>query len=625
DDFEVIRLIGIGAFGRVFVVRKLGGLDGGQVYAMKVIPKVVTIHTLGSAKLIKSERLILEFIQGKPFLVCLQYAFQNVQNLYLVMNFVQGGELYRRLISKGSFPEPDVCLYVAELVEALDLLHKRDVIYRDLKLENVLIDSEGHIVLADFGLATLLNVENHYRAFEFCGTLESMAPEVIRLSAEGYGKPVDWWSLGVLTAELLSGFNPFAPLQSTDEEQKYETRNNILNNKPHLPSSVSPTAADLVEKLLEKDPYKRLDANGIRKHPFFAHIDWRKLAKKQYGMPFVPSIESQDDVQNFDNEFTSQPTEVSLGAAPPANLRLYRGFNYTSPQILQWSRMHEDQGTEYRNPSVEKIRRRPDDLVLDNLVCSGGFGSCFVLNDNYLVKVIHISKFRAAEVDALMSCRHSNIVRYFDTFRHRTELWIIMEYLRGKDLSWSIRNGQLNERFSRPIFRQLVDAVSYLHSKHIIHGDLKPENIVWKNERSLTIKLVDFGFASYNGEFRHWVDNARYTLDFAPPELLGGDRRVVYTPAVDIYGLGATLYCMILGHPPFRANTNDVDHSPKTKMVLKDCIKRGIFNHGVRKWLNGTEPFRKLVRWCLQKDPTARPQLVDIMNSEWLQPDSDDE
>ncbi|KAH8357951.1 hypothetical protein KR200_006807, partial [Drosophila serrata] len=264
---------------------------------MKVMKKMSIIHSLGTAKHIKCEREILELIQGKPFLICLQYAFQDYNCLYLVMDYVRGGELYRRLACYGPLTEPEVCLYVAELVVALEQLHSRNVIYRDLKLENVLIDDEGHIVLADFGLTTILKPEHNYRSHAFCGTVESMAPEVIQIPPEGYCKPVDWWGVGILTAELLSGHNPFA---IRNNMKPHEIEYNILNRDPLLPAHLSPRAADFIRKLLDKNPNRRLGGWEIRMHPFFARINWTMLSMKGYYMPFVPDITAIDDFQHFD-------------------------------------------------------------------------------------------------------------------------------------------------------------------------------------------------------------------------------------------------------------------------------------------------------------------------------------
>ncbi|KAH8289518.1 hypothetical protein KR054_006670, partial [Drosophila jambulina] len=622
EDFDILRLIGIGAYGRVFVVRKLSGIDAGRVYAMKVISKVVAIHGLQTAEYIKTERQILEAVEETHFVVHLYYAFQNEQNLYLVMNFVQGGELYRLLQRFGAVPEWGAVLYIGEVALALLQLHKRNILYRDLKLENVLIDAEGHIVLADLGLSTFLTEENGYRAHGYCGTLEYMAPEVLQMSNEGYGRPVDWWSLGVLTMELLTGVSPFAA-----QNLPSETERRILHGEPLIPSSFSPAAGDLVRKLLEKDPKRRLDAPGIRDHPFFEGIDWSKLLERRYRMPFRPSLDAADDVRHFDAEFTSQPNEVPECESPPGDLQIYRGFNYAAPRILELVRRHKDEGIEYRNAAVENLSPIPKHLVLGRRLNSGRYGTCFLLEDDLLAKVIHLSSYRASEVDALMSSSsHRNIVKHYISFRTRTEIWIVMEYLTGKDLAWCIRNWQPNERVSRLLFRQLVMAVRHLHRQHFIHGDLKPENVVCECEcETIVAKLVDFGNASFNRNFLQWRDRARYTLDYAPPELLTDEDRVTYSPEVDIYGLGAILYHMIVGHAPFRQDLDDVDSSPVAKEQLRERIKRNLYNQQAEKWQSASQAYRNLVKWCLQKDPEARPQLMDILNSEWLTGNSNEE
>ncbi|CAF5097656.1 unnamed protein product, partial [Rotaria magnacalcarata] len=197
-------------YGKVFLVRKITGADIGKLYAMKVLKKAAILQKAKTAEHIKTERQVLESIRQIPFLVSLHYAFQSDAKLHLVMDYVNGGELFTHLNKRQHFSEQDAKIYIAELALALGQLHKLGIIYRDIKLENILLDSDGHIVLADFGLSKEFRPDDaDKRTYSFCGTIEYMAPEVVKGGDAGHDFTVDWWSLGVLTFELLTGASPF--------------------------------------------------------------------------------------------------------------------------------------------------------------------------------------------------------------------------------------------------------------------------------------------------------------------------------------------------------------------------------------------------------------------------------
>lgn len=239
---------------------------------------------------------------------------------------------------------------------ALEQLHQLGIIYRDIKLENILLDGDGHIVISDFGLSKILTAENEYRATSFCGTLEYMAPEIIRTSPPGHNSAVDWWSVGVLTFELLTGASPFAT--SDGQSQQSEISRRILNEPPSIPSSFSPDAKDFVEKMLQKSPKKRLggnhrDASEIKEHPFFKGINWHELRLKRRKAPYKPTITAEDDVQNFSTEFTDQLPEDPECEAPPSRIRLFRGYTYVAPEHLEQMRRDNNCNIEYCNPGLQ--------------------------------------------------------------------------------------------------------------------------------------------------------------------------------------------------------------------------------------------------------------------------------
>ncbi|RKF58224.1 Serine/threonine-protein kinase psk1 [Erysiphe neolycopersici] len=302
SDFESIRCLGKGTFGIVHLVKQH---TTGRLYAQKQFRKAsLTLHE----RLVQqtmTERAILESVKRHPFVVKLFYAFQDDERLYLILEYAQGGELFTQLTKARMFPEPVAVFYMAEMVLALDYLHSHlGVIYRDLKPENCLLDSEGHLLLTDFGLSKVSLDEND-KFNSVLGTVEYMAPEIIL--GHHYGKTVDWWSFGTLGFDLLTGSPPF----KGQNHMKIQER--ILKQKLHMPHYLSPDAKDLITRLLRKEPSKRLganmpkDINTIRKHRFFRKIDWKLLEERKVLPPIRPVITDPELAENFASEFTSLP------------------------------------------------------------------------------------------------------------------------------------------------------------------------------------------------------------------------------------------------------------------------------------------------------------------------------
>lgn len=242
-------------------------------------------------------------------------------------------------------------------------LFQLGIIYRDIKLENILLDAHGHIVITDFGLSKELNEEKNGRAYSFCGTIEYMAPEVVRSGASGHDIAVDWWSVGVLTYELLTGASPFTKDGERNNQQDISRR--ILSEPPPFPQRLGAVVKDLISKLLIKDPKKRLggggqtDAREIKMHPFFRGIDWDRLSRKEVPAPFKPSIRDELDTSNFSDEFTKLPIADSPTAVPHNSDRLFRGYSFVSPSIL---RMRQKTLTEQLVQPSENLRPIPVDV-----------------------------------------------------------------------------------------------------------------------------------------------------------------------------------------------------------------------------------------------------------------------
>lgn len=297
DDFEMLKVLGKGTFGKVMLCREKATQE---IFAMKILKKDVIVakdeiaHTL-------TENRVLQMAKH-PFLTSLQYSFQTADRLCFVMEYVNGGELFFHLSRERVFTENRTRFYGAEIVLAIEYLHGLGVVYRDLKLENLLLDSEGHIKLTDFGLCKE-EITFGATTRTFCGTPEYLAPEV--LEDNDYGRAVDWWGVGVVMYEMMCGRLPF---YSRDHEVLFEL---ILVEEVKFPARLTALAKGILSGLLTKDPTKRLgggklDAEEVKSHPFFATINLQDLYNKKIEAPFKPEVRSQTDVSNFDDDFTSE-------------------------------------------------------------------------------------------------------------------------------------------------------------------------------------------------------------------------------------------------------------------------------------------------------------------------------
>lgn len=371
SDFQILKLIGKGTFGQVYQVRKK---DTQRIYAMKVLSKKVIVqkkevaHTLGERNI-----LVRTAMADSPFIVGLKFSFQTPTDLYLVTDFMSGGELFWHLQKEGRFQEDRAKFYIAELILALQHLHQHDIVYRDLKPENILLDANGHIALCDFGLSKA-NLTKNDTTNTFCGTTEYLAPEVL-LDEQGYTKMVDFWSLGVLVFEMCCGWSPF---YAEDTQQMYK---NIAFGKVRFPrDALSSEGRNFVKGLLNRNPRHRLganrDAQELIEHAFFDDIDWPGLAEKNVVPPFKPKLKSVVDTSNFDPEFTNAlDTSSSLnaraaalagGSAMPASTPLsptmqnaFRGFTFVDESSMDG---HFRSPPHHLRPH-QRDRPRDDDLA----------------------------------------------------------------------------------------------------------------------------------------------------------------------------------------------------------------------------------------------------------------------
>mmetsp|Transcript_5551 Transcript_5551/g.7325 ORF Transcript_5551/g.7325 Transcript_5551/m.7325 type:complete len:531 (-) Transcript_5551:60-1652(-) len=379
ESFELLAVLGRGGFGKVLQVKHK---DSQMIFAMKIIKKS-DLRRKKQVERMNTERTILAAVDH-PFIVKLQYAFQTRDKLYMVMDFVQGGDLFYLLRQKGQptlaskgrsgLGEEWTRLYMAEIALALQHLHDQGIVYRDLKPENVLVERDGHIKLTDFGLSRYLErslrrrrdlsneeaVPCAERSDSVCGTEQYMAPEM--LLQQGHGPAVDWWCLGVLAHEMASRKHPFKC------SSHYETLQAIATKPPSLDPRLSSPFLDLLSKLLVKDQTRRLCCSKLnafselQDHAFFEGLDWNAVLAKEIIPPYRPNLRGPMDVSHFETVFTkesvySQASAEGLSLAspfpfalagfgkqrPPAEsfdaapeeLVLFKGFSYVAPENKQ--------------------------------------------------------------------------------------------------------------------------------------------------------------------------------------------------------------------------------------------------------------------------------------------------
>lgn len=297
EEFKKISVLGKGSFGKVVLVKLI---PTNKYYAMKILKKRFIILN-NQVNQIMAERGVLEKLEN-PFIVKLYYAFQDNSRLYFITDFMQGGELFFHLRKNSNYQESDVIFYSSEILCAIEYMHKTNCMYRDLKPENILIDKYGHICITDFGLSKILQSSNE-KTYTLCGTPEYMAPEI--LMNNGYDKTCDWFSFGVLIYQMICGNIPF-------KQNESHLGIKVYYQPIRTPTNISYNARDIIEKLLEINPNERLGFNGtdeIKKHPFFANVNFEQIQNKQYKPPFVPHLKNDEDLKYFHQGFVEEKVE----------------------------------------------------------------------------------------------------------------------------------------------------------------------------------------------------------------------------------------------------------------------------------------------------------------------------
>ncbi|XP_006116209.1 ribosomal protein S6 kinase alpha-3 isoform X1 [Pelodiscus sinensis] len=614
SQFELLKVLGQGSFGKVFLVKKISGSDARQLYAMKVLKKA-TLKVRDRVRT-KMERDILVEV-NHPFIVKLHYAFQTEGKLYLILDFLRGGDLFTRLSKEVMFTEEDVKFYLAELALALDHLHSLGIIYRDLKPENILLDEEGHIKLTDFGLSKE-SIDHEKKAYSFCGTVEYMAPEVV--NRRGHTQSADWWSFGVLMFEMLTGTLPF---QGKDRK---ETMTMILKAKLGMPQFLSSEAQSLLRMLFKRNPANRLGAGPdgveeIKRHLFFSTIDWNKLYRREIHPPFKPATGRPEDTFYFDPEFTAKTPKDSPGIPPSANAhQLFRGFSFVAiasddeSQAMQAVGVHSIVQQLHRN-SVQFT----DGYEVKEDIGVGSYSICKrcihkATNMEYAVKIIDKSKRDPTEeIEILLRYgQHPNIITLKDVYDDGKYVYVVTELMKGGELLDKIlRQKFFSEREASAVLLTITRTVEYLHAQGVVHRDLKPSNILYVDESGNpeSIRICDFGFAKQLRAENGLLMTPCYTANFVAPEVL---KRQGYDAACDIWSLGVLLYTMLTGYTPF---ANGPDDTPEEILAR---IGSGKFSLSGGYWNTVSTTAKDLVSKMLHVDPHQRLTAAQVLKHPWI-------
>uniref|UniRef100_A0A8C7LD60 non-specific serine/threonine protein kinase n=1 Tax=Oncorhynchus kisutch TaxID=8019 RepID=A0A8C7LD60_ONCKI len=617
SQFELLKVLGQGSYGKVFLVRKIRGSDRGQLYAMKVLRKA-TLKVRDRVRS-KMERDILAEV-NHPFIVKLHYAFQTEGKLYLILDFLRGGDLFTRLSKEVMFTEEDVKFYLAELALALDHLHSLGIIYRDLKPENILLDEEGHIKITDFGLSKEAT-DHDKRAYSFCGTIEYMAPEVV--NRRGHTQSADWWSFGVLMFEMLTGSLPF---QGKDRK---ETMVLILKAKLGMPQFLSPEVQSLIRALFKRNPANRLGAGPdgveeIKRHNFFGNIDWNKLYRREIKPPFKPAVGRPEDTFHFDPEFTSRTPTDSPGIPPSDNThQLFRGFSFVATNLDQDQSIAEIQQNSTVNPIVQQLHGTnihfTDGYEVKEEVGLGAYSVCKrcihkITSVEYAVKIIdRVKKDPSEEIEILLRYgQHPNIITLKDVYDDGRYVYLVMELMRGGELLDRILYQKcFSEREASALLCTITKTVEYLHSQGVVHRDLKPSNLLYVDETGdpESIRICDFGFAKQLRAENGLLMTPCYTANFVAPEVL---KKQGYDAACDIWSLGILLYTMLAGFTPF---ANGPDDTPEEILAR---IGSGKYALTGGNWDTVSDAAKDIVTKMLHVDPHQRLTAPQVLRHQWI-------
>jgi len=302
DEFKTIGILGKGAFGKVTLVVS----PQGDSYALKAIKKNQIVEQ-GQQQHILTEKRVMEQLDNH-FLCNLTATYKDKYRVYFLLELCLGGELFTILRNRRSFDENTAMFYAACVIEGFNYMHEHDIIYRDLKPENLVLDQRGYCKITDFGFAK--NVPD--KTFTLCGTPDYLAPEIV--TGQGHGKGVDWWTLGILIYEMVASLPPFYA------DKQMETYRKIVRGKVKFPRCMSREVKDIISKLLKTKPTKRYGVikggtDLIRTHPWFKKFDWKGCQTQKMTPPYEPKLKSNSDLSNFDN-YPDEKEDLSFKGDP---------------------------------------------------------------------------------------------------------------------------------------------------------------------------------------------------------------------------------------------------------------------------------------------------------------------
>lgn len=543
EHFKKQTLLGHGGFGKVFLVQKECGADIGKYYAMKIInidkkdPQTSTLKWQNEITIMSNVAKVCSFVPN------LFYDFVSNSKCFMVMDFIGGGDLRFHIEKRGSFSANEARFIIAQLTIAIEWIHKLYYVFRDIKPENIMLDSKGSIKLVDFGLAKRQS-NNKMEKLELVGTPGYMAPEILRENPVGnFEYAIDFWAMGATLYELMSGKLLF---ETASADVVVITQGISIPNKD---------AKDLILGLLNENRATRIDAVGMKKHPFFiGKINWDNLAAKKVQAPFKPPMTRADDTGNFNEFFTKQrilpnrcvkkPTQYldaaqkkikysledpasNNHAEQPCSSFFSRWMDYIRKNEKQF-KFFEDYSLAYESPIADcsYITCMKGEFKNTDYECVVKIG----LRSNHMVK---------EELLALKLCKgHPNIVELLNSTENDKFSFIVLEYLAGKILSAYVheREELASESEVCGIFKDIARGVLHMHTKHLVHRDLKLENIKFRKNGSVKISDLSFALRTDNEDnVNEMRELGHMSVDYVAPEVLINK---VYTASCDLWSLG---------------------------------------------------------------------------------------
>eukprot|EP00047_Mylnosiga_fluctuans_P024386 m.160283 g.160283 ORF g.160283 m.160283 type:complete len:532 (-) comp9848_c3_seq10:869-2464(-) len=408
---------------------------------------------------------------------------------------------------------------------------------------------------------------------------------------------------------LTAGTAPF----TDPDRDTHEMMKKIIQGPVTFPQHFSPVLIDLLKNLLQFSPSERYDAPAIKAHPFFADVDWARVAARQVTPPFVPEVSDASDVSYFDSEFTSQMPQLSPPVEPlsPSRAMLFRGFSYVAPDIL-----HSPTAFDF-NPEPP-VSFTSQFQLTPFVLGSGTFSVCRKCIEKctereFAVKIIFGERGAPRrEAEILRRCfGHPNIIQLHSEHVSPTHTYLVTELMRGGELFDRIRESEnFEEHEARDIFSQVLAGVAHLHTLGFVHRDLKPENLLFAAPDSNRLVIADFGFAR---ESTLPLKTPCYTLPYGAPEVLHVEFELGYGPSADMWSLGVILYTMLCGFTPFNLDKSQCFHNELVRRVCETEI-----TFPAPHWDGVSGAARALVAALLEKNPDARITAAEAQRHEWM-------